>query len=366
MIRFYSSILWRNIHRGKVPYKAHLILTWKCQSRCVMCDIWKRKSGDEFTLDEWRLFFQRNQFLKWITFTGGEPFLRNDLSEIVEAAARHCPDLYLINTPTNSLSPDKVLQTVEGILHLGIPEYVLSISLDGPPEVHDRIRGIPGAWDKAMEVLKGAKTIQRSFPSGFNVVLEYTLLPHSYGMFNEMVDAIRQHVPEIHAGDFLLATANVSEHYYGNTAGARAIRNKQDYPLIKSALDQVRDARRQHGKLSPRYIIPQLYLDMAVPYMSTDVPLMRCRATRSTIFIDPGGGVYPCNAWNRVIGRLRESDYSLRQVLEQPAIKQMREDMDSFKCGGCWTPCEAVVSLSEEIIHPRMILRILGVLFQTK
>ncbi|MEK6691268.1 MAG: radical SAM protein [Nitrospirota bacterium] len=366
MARFYSTILWRNIHRGKLPYKAHLILTWKCQSRCVMCDIWKRKSGDEFTLDEWRLFFQRNPFLRWITFTGGEPFLRNDLSQIVEAAARHCSGLYLINTPTNSLSPDKVLQTVENILHLGIPEYVLSISLDGPPEVHDRIRGIPGAWDKAMEVLKGAKTIQKSFPSGFNVVLEYTLLSESYGRFNEMVDAVRQHVPEIHAGDFLLATANVSEHYYGNTAVAKDLRKRKDYSLIKSAIHQVKNAREEQGRLNSRYIIPQLYLDMAIPYMQTDVPLMHCRATRSTIFIDPAGAVYPCNAWNKILGHLRESDYTLKQILDQPIIKQIREDMDSFKCGGCWTPCEAVVSLSEEIIHPKTILRILGVLFQTK
>jgi len=311
-------------------------------------------------------FFPENKFLKWITFTGGEPFLRNDLSEIVGSASRHCPDLYLINTPTNSLSPDKILEAVERILHLGIPEYVLSISLDGPPEVHDRIRGIPGAWDKAMEALKGAKKIQRSFPSGFNVVLEYTLLSESYGRFNEMVEAVRQYVPDIHAGDFILATANVSEHYYGNISGIRTLKKREDSHLIESALIQVQSARKKEGKLSPRYIIPQLYLNMAIPYMRTNVPLMRCRATRSTIFIDPDGAVYPCNAWNKILGYLRKADYSLKGILDHQAMKQIHKDMDQFKCGGCWTPCEAVVSLSEEIIHPRTILRMLGVLFYTK
>lgn len=55
MVRFYSTILWRNIRRGKLSYKAHLILTWKCQARCAMCEIWKRKSSDDLTLEEWQI-----------------------------------------------------------------------------------------------------------------------------------------------------------------------------------------------------------------------------------------------------------------------------------------------------------------------
>ncbi|MEK6693491.1 MAG: radical SAM protein [Nitrospirota bacterium] len=362
MIRFYSTILWRNIHRGKLPYKAHLILSWKCQSRCVMCDIWKRKPGNEFTLEEWQKFFKRNPFLKWLTFTGGEPFLRDDLVEIVEAAAHHCTNLYLINTPTNALSPDKILKKVEGILKLGIPKYVLSISLDGPPEVHDRVRGIPGTWESAMEVLQGAKEIQKSHPEKFNVVLEYTLLPESHGRFAEMVDALRKYAPEINAGDFFLATPNISEHYYGNTHLSESLRSKKCRPLIESSLPQIQKVRQVNGKVEPGYIIPQLFIDMAASYLRTDIPLMRCRATRSTIFIDPEGTVYPCNGWNKVLGHLREADFSLRKILEGPAITEIRQDMDQFKCGGCWTPCEAFVSIAEEVIRPKTILRLLGVL----
>lgn len=297
-----------------------------------------------------------------VDFYRGEPFLREDLVEIVESAIRHCNGLYLINTPTNALSPDKILKKVEGILKLGIPKYVLSISLDGPPEVHDRVRGIPGTWESTMEVLQGSKEIQRSYPERFKVVLEYTLLPESHGRFAEMVDVLRKYVPEVHTGDFFLATPNISEHYYGNTRLSESLRSKKCRQLIESSILQVQKVRQENRKVDPGYIIPQLFIDMAASYLRTDIPLMRCRATGSTIFIDPQGIVYPCNGWNRVLGHLRKEDYSLRQILEKPEIKNIRYDIDQFKCGGCWTPCEAFVSIAEEVIRPKTILRVLRIL----
>lgn len=180
-----------------------------------------------------------------------------------------------------------------------------------------------------------------------------------------MIDALRKYAPKVHAGDFVLATANISEHYYGNTHLAESLRSKKCRPLIESSLPQIQKARQVNGKVDAQYIIPQLFIDMAAPYLRTDIPLMRCRATRSTIFIDPKGTVYPCNGWNKVLGHLREDDYSPRQVLEKPAIKNIRQDMDQFKCGG-WTPCEAFVSIAEEVIRPKTILRLLGVLSQRR
>lgn len=357
---FYATVLGRNLVRGALPYKAHLLVTWACQARCVMCDIWRRKPVNELTLDEWTRFFRANPFLKWLTLSGGEPFLRNDLVEIAEAAAQHCPNLYCINTPTNALAADKILKAVERLSALDLPGYVLSVSLDGPPEVHNSVRGIPTAWEKAMTVLRGAKDLQRSRSAGFKVVIEHTLLPEAYGRFAELVAAVRKSVPEITARDFFVAAASTSEHYYGNAAGVQAIQDPANRPAMQRAVQDIIDARKSHRALDVRYLLPQLYLDMALPYVVSRVPPMRCRATRSTIFIDPSGIVYPCNAWNRVLGRLRESDFSLRKILSAPGMKQMRRDIDAFKCGGCWTPCEASVSLAETAVHPGTLARLAG------
>lgn len=361
-LAFYGTVLGRNVVRGTLPYKAHLLVTWACQARCLMCSIWRREPVDELTLDEWTRFFRANPFLKWLTLSGGEPFLRSDLVEIAEAAARHCPNLYCINTPTNALAPDKVLKAVDRLSALGLPEYVLSVSLDGPPEIHNTVRGIPTAWDRAMTVLRGARDLQRRRGAGFKVVIEHTLLPDAYGRFGEMLDAVRKSVPEITARDVLVTVASTSEHYYGKPDGAPAITDPARRPAAQEAMREIIRARKAERAFDVRYVFPQLYLDMALPYVVSREPPMRCRATRSTIFIDPGGITYPCNAWNRVLGRLRESDYSLRKMLAAPGMEQLRKEIDEFRCGGCWTPCEASVSLAESAIHPRTLARLAGTL----
>ena len=354
---FYSTVLARNVTEGHLPYKAHLILTWKCQARCMMCEIWKRKPGNELSLAEWTSFFEKNPFLRWITFSGGEPFLRTDLVEIAEAALRHCPNLFYVNTPTNSLAPERILETAGRLLKLNIPVYVLSISLDGPPEVHNRVRGMPTAWDRAMTVLKGVRELERGHPGRFQVMIEHTLLPPAYGRFMEMVDAVRRKFPDITAADFMVAGPNVSQHYYGNAAASGELKsdNKEE---MDRALLQIIEARRNHRRLRLSYLVPQLYLELYRGYAASRIPPMRCRATRSTIFIDPEGVVYPCNAWNRELGRLRDSDYSLESLLNRPETQPLRKEIDRFKCGGCWTPCEASVSIGETALHPGTFCRL--------
>jgi len=352
----------RNVIPGTLPYKAILVLTWSCQARCVMCDIWKRHPEDELTLEEYEKLFRASPHFTWLTLTGGEPFDRDDIVEIAKLAYRHCRNLYCMNSPTNSLSPEKVLRRTEEIVQTGVPRYVLSVSLDGPPHVHDRVRGLPGTFQKAMRVLQGAKELEKKYPSRFSVMLEHCLLPPAFGKFEEMVEAVRAHVPEIDASDFLVATANVSNHYYGNTAAAESIRNAISPDVVQEALQHIIATRKRAVAPTPQYILPQTYLDLAVPYIRTNHPPMRCRATRSTVFIDPNGVVYPCNSYSRILGRLRESGYSLKSILSRPDMDAIRKDIDEFKCGGCWTPCEASQSLAEGFLRPRLALQMLATL----
>ena len=348
---FYATVLARNFARGHRPYKAILILTWKCQARCMMCEIWKRKPGNELSLEEWTSFFQKNPYLRWLTLSGGEPFLRTDLVEIAGAALRHCPNLFYINTPTNSLAPERILETAKRLIQLEIPVYVLSVSLDGPPEVHNRVRGIPTAWDRAMTVLEGVRKLEREHPGRFQVLIEHTLLPPAHGRFMEMVDAVRQRFPDITAADFMVAGPNVSQHYYGNVANRGELKSDNQEDLDRALL-QIIEARRAQRRLSLNFLVPQLYLELYRGYAASRIPPMRCRAARSTVFIDPEGIVYPCNAWNRELGRLRDADYSIENLLSRPDIQSLRKQIDQFKCGGCWTPCEASVSIGETALHP--------------
>lgn len=324
-----------------------------------MCNIWKREPEQEFFLDEWGSFFQRNPYLQWLTLSGGEPFLRGDVAEIVRLALEFCPKLYCINMPTNGLSPEIVKKTVGQILALNVPRFMLSISVDGPERLHDEIRGIPGGWQRAMSLFHWAKQTEKKHAGKFSVVLEHTLLPDSYGRFEEMFRQIKAEVPELKAADIMVTIGAVSRHYYGNTANEDLRRPPASSRTLESALREISALRRKEASMKLFYLFPQFFLEMAIQYARTGIPPLRCRAARSSVFIDPCGIVYPCNGYTRPLGSLRDNDYSIEKVFAVNNMSRIRADIDDLKCGGCWTACEASLAVAENIINPLWAWRII-------
>jgi len=359
-LKFAVAVLTRNFAPAKLPYKAILLVTWRCQARCLMCNIWKKERQNEFSLEEWRTFFRNNPYLKWLTLSGGEPFLRTDVEEILRSALEFCPGLYCVNMPTNALAPELVKKTVGSMLLLDIPRFVLSISLDGPEDVHDRLRGIPGAWQKAVSLLRWAKEKENENRGKFSVMLEHTLLPDSYGRFDEMVAQVRKEVPGVKIGDFMVTIGSVSSHYYGNAGGEDACCRIQDKQALEAALRQIIAARGREASWNFLYLFSQYFLNMAIRYERAGVPPLRCRAARSSVFVDPCGFVYPCNRYGRLLGSLRDSNYSIERLFSRNAMARIRRDIDQFKCGGCWTLCEASLSFIENLINPRALWRLLS------
>lgn len=359
-LNFFAFMLARNFRPVRLPYKAILLVTWRCQARCLMCNIWKKDKKDEFSLDEWIIFFRRNPHFRWLTLSGGEPFLRHEVPQIISAALASCPDLYYINMPTNSLAPDLVQKTIESILLLGVPRFVLSISLDGPEDVHDKLRGVPGAWRRAIGLLNWAKKLEKEKKPAFSVVIEHTLLPESYGRFDEMIARVQQEVIGITVRDFMVTIGSVSQHYYGNSVGGALDERVRLDQSLENALLQVIAARQKNTSLQFVSLFQRYFLQMALKYIHTRKPPMHCRAARSSVFIDPCGIVYPCNSYTRPLGSLRQNDYSVEKLFAAADMQQMRADIDRFKCGGCWTPCEASLSYLENILNPSVLWRIIG------
>ena len=78
--------------------------------------------------------------------TGGEPFMRTDLPDIVSALYRKC-DRIVINT--NGLLDKRIIELCKAFPKVGI-----RISIDGKGDIHDRIRGVSNNYDRAMHTLE--------------------------------------------------------------------------------------------------------------------------------------------------------------------------------------------------------------------
>ncbi|MEM7396787.1 MAG: radical SAM protein, partial [Verrucomicrobiota bacterium] len=128
------------------PTYASLAVTLHCNARCVHCDIWKNKFAEEAPAS---MYEKLPSSLRTIDITGGEPFLRNDLPEVVGTIKKSCPDANLLIT-THGFFHARIERLLPEIRAID-PDIAFRISLDGMEETHNRVRGLPNFFGRAMK-----------------------------------------------------------------------------------------------------------------------------------------------------------------------------------------------------------------------
>jgi MoaA/NifB/PqqE/SkfB family radical SAM enzyme len=129
----------------------------RCNCRCVMCDIWKTTDAREMSAGELEdhLSSINDMGVEWVVFSGGEPLMHSDLFRL-------CAQLKPRNIRTTLLSTGLLLQRNAAALAEWIDDVI--VSLDGPPSVHDRIRGVPNAFQMLERGVNAIRALQPNFP----------------------------------------------------------------------------------------------------------------------------------------------------------------------------------------------------------
>ncbi|MBI4177286.1 MAG: radical SAM protein [Candidatus Aenigmarchaeota archaeon] len=330
------KILNSNINSKAFPYKLNFATTYWCNSKCNHCSIWKKRPKNEMTLDEIRSFAQNNGFFSWVNMTGGEPFLRRDITGIAQAFAENSRNLYLMNITTNCFNPDYIVSKVRELLSLKIPRFITVVSLDGDKETYKEVRGVDW-YDKVIETYKALKALAGEH-NRFDAFFGYTINPFNQGKFNRTFAALKDSVPGIRAADVHVNIFHTSQHYYDNMSP------KTDYELYKkSVLAELEEIEKikQSNVLSPIGFLEERYVHFAKQYIATGKTPMTCKALSTSVFVDPWGNVFPCTIYGRILGNLRKNDFSLQKILFSEFSNQTKREINELKCPNCWTPCEA-------------------------
>jgi MoaA/NifB/PqqE/SkfB family radical SAM enzyme len=177
-VHFLNGLKYRLAGRFYLPTPLFFALgvTSRCNSRCVMCSIWKNQTGEEFDIDEIEKIFGNPVLkrLEIVTLSGGEPFLREDLPEIIEIICRSCRSIKCLSINSNGLESGLIESQLNQIFSLPFPQISqglsLQISIDGYGEVHDKIRGVNNAFEKVKETLQKLKTMQSLYPLNIQIV----------------------------------------------------------------------------------------------------------------------------------------------------------------------------------------------------
>ena len=129
----------------------------RCNCRCVMCDIWKLDSREEISAAtlEGHLADIVKLKVEWVVFSGGEPLMHSDLFRLC-AMLRSCGVRTTILSTGLLLGrfSQKIVKHVDGLI----------VSLDGPPEIHDRIRRVPRAFELLAAGVHAVHSINPDFP----------------------------------------------------------------------------------------------------------------------------------------------------------------------------------------------------------
>jgi len=126
------------------PKEICVILTYRCNAKCNMCNVWLNptKAGDEITAGD---IEKLPGGLRFVNITGGEPFIRRDIAEII-GVLRHKSKRIVIST--NGFFTGRIVELCKKYPDIGI-----RLSIEGLQKTNDAIRGIPDGFDRGLRTL---------------------------------------------------------------------------------------------------------------------------------------------------------------------------------------------------------------------
>jgi MoaA/NifB/PqqE/SkfB family radical SAM enzyme len=247
-----------------------------------MCNIWQIKNPADLPVE---LFTGLNPDLKYINLTGGEPFLHPFLPEIVRTVHLVAPKAQIIIS-SNGLATELIAATMAEIMKIGA-DIGVRISLDGIGETHDRIRGIPGIYDCALE------TILRLQALGLkNLGLSFTIQDENKAELLQVYDLSRKLKVQL-----ALALVQNSEIYFSKSSN----RVNAVEEVAKNLLAVI---RRELAGPNPKHWLRAFYDYGLYLYLTEGKRLLPTGAGLDSLFIDPAGRIYPSNLINLEMGEL--------------------------------------------------------------
>ncbi|MFH1787892.1 MAG: radical SAM protein [Candidatus Altiarchaeota archaeon] len=328
-----------------MPANITVAVTYQCNSRCLTCNIWGKKKASELSLGEYdKIFSSVGKSPYWITVSGGEPFLRKDLVDVVDSACA-LMEPGIVNIPTNGLVAGTAGRVGEICEANPKTNFIVNLSLDGIGAKHDEIRGVPGAFEKAMKTYQELKSLWHgNLEVGIHTVISrynVTEIPKIYEFMESLkpssyITEIAEQRVEL---DTMDSDITPSVNDYEEAVGFLKGKMRQD--SAKGIPKLVRTLRGE-------------YYDLVVKTLRQKRQIIPCYAGFYSAQIAPDGNVWACCIRADPLGNLREVDYDFKKIWWGEKARSMRK---SIKRGECFCPL-ANASYTNMLCNPGKILKI--------
>lgn len=309
------------------PTDMCVIVTYRCPMQCKMCDIWQNptEKSKEITPEEMQILPKVN----FINITGGEPFVREDLEEIVRVAFTKASRVVI---STSGWFEDRVIKLAERFPNIGI-----RISIEGLSEKNDELRGRDGGFDKGLRTLltlkeMGVKDI------GFGITVSNNNSSDMLSLY-QLAKSM----------NLEFATAAFHNSYYFHKDD-NIITNKE---IVCNDFKKLVELQLKDN--SPKSWFRAFFNMGLINYIEGNRRMLPCEAGLVNFFVDPYGEVYPCNGledkfWKDSMGNIRQVD-TFDKIWYSEKANLVREKVANCS-KNCWMVGTASPVMKKYIRHP--------------
>ncbi|HBE03332.1 MAG: radical SAM protein [Spirochaetes bacterium GWF1_41_5] len=293
--------------------QASCIVTFRCNARCTMCNIWKNptKPSEELAPE----YYEKLPDNMRINITGGEPMLRDDIDEIFKILY---PKASLLELSTNGYYTEKIVNIAEKY-----PKLLIRVSIEGLPAVNDRQRGIKDGFDHALRtMLELKKTKCKNI--GFSIVITDRNIDDLlcvYELSNYLGVELGNSV--MHNSWYFHTEQNIIQDT------EKAFTKEMEFiaALLQSKRKGFKKKIKDYGRAYFNKSIAGRFRGNAGRYRPA------CGALKDFFFIDPAGNVIPCNGTGEkwILGNIKDDTFQnivsgnkATEILKK--IKECRRD----------------------------------------
>ena len=327
------------LKKGAMPEALIFFVTTKCNARCGHCFFWKQlnKIDNELSIDEVGRISSTIGRLSHIYISGGEPFLRQDLVEIIGSFYRN-NKLKSVSIPTNGILTEKITADVARICDDNPKlKVIVDFSLDGLGEDHDKLRGQKGVFDNLINTwgkMKSLKESRKNLDLGVICVFNSSnqdKMQEIYKFIKLQMRPDSASFPLIRGEPKSIEYKKVDIRKYASFCkfleGEKAFNGYGNFPL--SGLSNVlnTEVRRNVCKTAAlnKYMRP-------------------CYAAQLIGTLYSNGDLYACELLSDKIGNLREADYNFRKLWLSEKADSIRRKIVNSRCF-CTHECFMQVNL---------------------
>lgn len=316
------------IPRG-LPLSYTFSLTFRCDSRCLTCDVWQKGDKlEELSLEEWKaIFTSLGKAPHWITLTGGNQFLRKDLVDICEAVIKiNQPNI--INIPTSGSLPKLVCDRVEQILSLCKQHgttLITNISIDGIGDEQDHLRGSENNFKHTLQTYHNLCLLQKKYPNffvGAYSIISRHNLTHAEHLFDYVLNELKPDDYSIEIAEYRQELKNLEKGFLPTA--------DEFLPILKTFLQKRMTVSK--GVVGLREALRSAYFKTLEQVLRQQKEVIPCYAGIASCQISATGKVWECCTRADVLGNLREYDYNFPRLFSSPQAAKIRKQIKDERC----------------------------------